>query len=52
MKLWSERTLRDYTNFFQSKVGFQAKVDKMRGQAERVTRMEEICRLTTRDKIE
>lgn len=29
MKLPSERTLRDYTNFFQSKVGFQAEVDKM-----------------------
>ena len=29
MKLPSERTLRDYTNFFQSKVGFQAETDKM-----------------------
>ena len=29
MKLPSERTLKDYTHFFQSKVGFQAEADKM-----------------------
>ena len=29
IKLPSERTLRDYTNFFQSKVGFQPEVDSM-----------------------
>ena len=29
IKLPSERTLRDYTNFFQSKVGFQSEVDLM-----------------------
>lgn len=29
LKLPSERTLRDYTHFFKSKVGFQAEVDQM-----------------------
>ena len=29
MKLPSERTLGDYTHFFQSKVSFQAEADKM-----------------------
>jgi len=29
IKLPSERTLRDYTNFFQSKAGFQSEVDTM-----------------------
>ena len=29
MKLPSERTLRDYTNYFKSKTGFQAEVDAM-----------------------
>ena len=29
IKLPSERTSRDYTSFFQPKVGFQDEVDKM-----------------------
>ena len=29
IKLPSERTLRDYTHFFKSKVGFQGEVDRM-----------------------
>ena len=29
VKLLSERTLRDYTNYFKSKTGFQAEVDAM-----------------------